>query len=233
MNGPVFGGYGGYPDVQAKTASYQLKSTDFAKIFTNKAATGAVVFTLPAIAGLPTGWTATFVSAVVAQDFSVTSSAGSDMVVNGVITGSTILLSRAGGVIKVTFDGTLWLCEVSEGGYPTVTAKTASYQVLESDYGVHFTNKGAGGAVTFTLPPIAGLVSGWHATFSSAVLAQNFIIASSDGNDMIAMNDIAASSLTFSTASEIAGATVKCTFDGALWICEINLGTDGQTVTIT
>lgn len=118
------------------------------------------------------------------------------------------------------------------GGYPKIEAKTADYQVVPGDHGKRFTNKAAGATVDFTLPAITEIVPGFTVSFSSMVLAQDMSVNSSEGNNLVAMNDIAASSITLTTASEIAGCTIVCVFDGTLWICEVHLGTDAQTVTI-
>lgn len=40
-------------------------------------------------------------------------------------------------------------------GQRTITAKTASYTITEADCGTTFTNAGASGAITFTLPAAA------------------------------------------------------------------------------
>lgn len=53
-----------------------------------------------------------------------------------------------------------------------VVAKTASYQVLASDSGTVFTNRGASGAVTFTLP---GVQAGLSYRFC-CVAAQNLLV---------------------------------------------------------
>lgn len=91
--------------------------------------------------------------------------------------------------------------------FTTEVAKTASYTVLNTDAGTLFTNVGAGGAVTFTLPALAAAnvnaVWGFYAT-----VAQNLIIAA-PANKLVALNNSTATSLTFSTASQIIGAYVE------------------------
>jgi hypothetical protein len=107
--------------------------------------------------------------------------------------------------------------------------KTASYTVLDSDNGTLFTNKGASGAVTFTLPATAK--KGLEYTFF-AVANQNLVVASGTADKMVVFNDAAADSIAFQTASEIIGGAVRVVGDGDLWYAFVNLGAETQTPTI-
>src|SRR3990167_5933595 len=102
--------------------------------------------------------------------------------------------------------------------YQPIEAKTASYTVKPEDLGKLFTNRGAGGSVTFTLPTTAEVFSGWWCEFFTAVLAQNVIIAAGTADKMVTFNDIAADSVALSTASERAGAGVRVVHDGTGWV---------------
>lgn len=114
-----------------------------------------------------------------------------------------------------------------------ISAKTASYQILGSDIGTTFTNRAAGGSVTFTLPPVADLPVGWWCRFFSAVLAQNFVIATSgSADDITTFNDLTADSVTLSTSSEIAGFGAEYVWDGTGWLAFHMLGSETQTPTI-
>lgn len=121
-------------------------------------------------------------------------------------------------------------------GYVKVEAKTAAYQLTVNDNGKVFTNRGAGGSVTFTLPPTTGLNVGFNARFFACVTNQNLVIASSgSSDDIVAYNDIGADSITFSTSAKIAGASVMVIWDGTGWLCvpgTWNTGADGTTVTV-
>lgn len=83
--------------------------------------------------------------------------------------------------------------------------KTADYTILPGDNGFLFTNAGASGAVTFTLPTIAPGYS-----FGFFVVAdQTVTIASAGSNDnIVTTNDAGADSIAFSTATEKIGAYV-------------------------
>ena len=83
-----------------------------------------------------------------------------------------------------------------------VTAKTAAYTVLQSDTGKIFTNSGASGSVTFTLPtPFAGLVL----TFIKATVAQNLILQCPTG---INVNGGSAAAKYQNTTSEMGTVTI-------------------------
>lgn len=139
--------------------------------------------------------------------------------------GNAYRIEPDGDSYRVTKNGTLI-------GLPkvTVVAKTANYTLTEADSGKVFTNVGASGSVTFTLPAVA-TSAGLHYKFISAVLAQNMVIAA-PANTMVAGNDIAATSITFSTASEIAGNGVEVFCDGTLWYAFLSLGNEAFTPTI-
>lgn len=86
-------------------------------------------------------------------------------------------LVRVGGYLKDLPAGDT----VAGGGGSsarTVTAKTADYTVLAGDSGTVFTNSGAAGDVTLTLPASAGCTSGsTYFTFQALSDAGQFIIA--------------------------------------------------------
>lgn len=80
--------------------------------------------------------------------------------------------------------------------------KTANYQILAADNGSLFTNLGAAGAVTLTLPAVA------TPGFTVEVLvmaAQNVIVASKEGTNIVWDGNASANSLAFSTASHQIG----------------------------
>ncbi len=99
-----------------------------------------------------------------------------------------------------------------------ILAKVASYQVKGEDFGTTFTTRGATAAVTFTLPPVADVQAGWWCEFFN-VSATGFVIASSGSADnIVALNDAGADSITVSTTSLIIGAYVRVIFDGTGWL---------------
>ncbi len=107
--------------------------------------------------------------------------------------------------------------------------KTASYAVLASDNLTHFDNLGALGAVTFTLPAIAnGLYYGF-----SAMAAQNLIVASAEGANVVALNNAVANSVAFQTGAAIIGGSFRVYANAAAtkWIVE-TASAGANTVTV-
>lgn len=97
------------------------------------------------------------------------------------------------------------------GGQPVaVTAKTADYTVVAGDNNKVFTTRGAGGAVNFTLPALSAVHAGWSCTFFNEA-DQNMTVTAADVDTMVVVNDLAADSIAYSTASEKIGATCKVT----------------------
>lgn len=115
--------------------------------------------------------------------------------------------------------------------FPTqqFVTKTASYQVLSTDNFVEFDNLGASGAVTFTLPAIA---NGYCFTFRARA-AQNLIVASSEGANMEALNNLVANSVAFQTGSAIIGGVFKIYSNpaGTKWLVS-TLSAGANTVTV-
>lgn len=90
-------------------------------------------------------------------------------------------------------------------------AKTASYQInpARGDApGTVYTNAGAAGAVTFTLPPPSKGVLGWWYRFRCLV-DQNLLVAAPVADTLIALNDTAADSIALSTASQRIGGLIE------------------------
>lgn len=98
----------------------------------------------------------------------------------------------------------------------------------ESESGKVFTTTGATGAVTFTLPDPASTKAGTVFTFVNTV-DQNMIVATT-ADKMVALNDAAATNVTFSTTSQKIGAAVRAVCDGSKWLMEI---LTNATVTVT
>lgn len=121
---------------------------------------------------------------------------------------------------------------ISRNLYHKIEAKTASYQIKPGDIGKVFTNRGASGAVTFTLPPVADLTVGWSCRFFVAA-NQSFVIASSGSADNITtFNDLTADSITINTSAERIGFGSEFVWDGTGWLAFNMLGAETQTPTI-
>lgn len=112
----------------------------------------------------------------------------------------------------------------------TITAKTTDYQVLITDNGTLFTNRGAAGTVIFTLPTIATLPSGWTCDFYQ-VADFTMTVAAAAGK-LVVFNDAAANSITFSTASELIGNSITVISDGTSFLVIPHIAAEGVTITI-
>lgn len=116
--------------------------------------------------------------------------------------------------------------------YRDISEKAASYQIIPGDIGKIFTNRGASGSITLTLPPVADLSTGWWCRFS-VVVDQTVVIASSGSADNInAFNDIAADSIAFQTSGEKVGGGGELVWDGTKWLVFLNLAAETQTPTV-
>lgn len=100
----------------------------------------------------------------------------------------------------------------NNGSVGVVAAKTASYTININEAGKMFTNKGAGGAVTFTLPaPKEG------AFFKFAVIAAQNIVVTATGGAKIDGGSANGSINCASTQALAGSAEVFCP-DGTNWI---------------
>lgn len=98
-----------------------------------------------------------------------------------------------------------------------VVAKTANYQILSASdpSGTLFTTRGAGGAVTFTLPAVAPALAGVFYDFDG-VANQTIGVAAAAGT-VVTFNNAAATSVTASTAGGKIGAHFRAICDGTSW----------------
>lgn len=109
---------------------------------------------------------------------------------------------------------------------PRMVAKTADYTVnpLVDRAGTIFTTRGATGAVIFTLPSIAsGQHKGLFYDFLNLV-DQNMTIAAPAVDTLVAVHDLAADSVIYSTSSQKIGALARAIWDGTAWAV-VNLST--------
>lgn len=119
---------------------------------------------------------------------------------------------------------------VNDGGgikSQAVQIKTANYQVLTTDPSDSvFTNRGAAGAVTFTLPAVTRALTGVRYRFIGVVAAQTIAVAGAAGT-VVTFNNAAATSVTCSTAGQLIGAEIVAECDGTSWLVR------GTTVGVT
>lgn len=110
---------------------------------------------------------------------------------------------------------------------PDVIPKTTSFTLDTSQVasGTQFTNRGAVGAVTITLPARSNIRAhrGYFVDFIG-VADQN--IAFTAGSAIaIALGSVAATSLTASTSSQKIGAVLRATWEGTAWVLTALQGT--------
>ena len=106
-------------------------------------------------------------------------------------------------------------------------AKTASATLVESDRDILWTNSGASGSVTLTLPttPKKDLAFYFH------VIADQNLVVTSTTTDVIAFNNAAATSVAFQTSSEKIGGGFAVIGNGSKWQV-INMSAGANTVTV-
>lgn len=110
-----------------------------------------------------------------------------------------------------------------------VVAKTAAFSVGLNESGTLFAVTGTG-SITATLPAVAS--SDGHVYFFVNCADQEFIVASAEGDNIVAFNNAAADSISITTASEHIGAASMFVGDGTLWYYfNMNAGA-AQTVTV-
>lgn len=108
------------------------------------------------------------------------------------------------------------------GRYTTLrkeVAKTANYTVVNNDNGTVFTNVGAAGAITFTLPTLSK-----RKRFAFRVEADFTVtVASAAGDDIVIIGDASVDSIAFSTPGEKIGGYLifESNAAGTKWIVQV------------
>lgn len=115
-----------YPEtVTAKTSDYTILNSDLPCIFTNRGASGTVIFTLPANSASVQGARVEFYT-VAAQVITITSNPADTLVVHADAAADTISSAATiGQHFKCIFDGTAWLVVSNPSAATTATAVTA------------------------------------------------------------------------------------------------------------
>lgn len=111
---------------------------------------------------------------------------------------------------------------------PRFVTKVAAYTVTAKETGTWFLTTGATAAVTFTLPPLS---DGPWIFFFTAVADIGMVVAG-PALTSITFNDATATSVAYSTSSEIMGGTVIAICDGTTVVLLTPIISEGQTVTI-
>lgn len=108
------------PIIRAKTAAYTVTADESGVLFTNRGATAAITFTLPAVTHLPIGTRYEFYG-VSAYGFTVASNGSSDniLTLNDATADSITCTSTSkiiGASVSVIWDGTAWLARQASVG---------------------------------------------------------------------------------------------------------------------
>lgn len=99
------------------------------------------------------------------------------------------------------------------GGQREVVALTANTTLTNYDIGKIFTNRGATGSITITLPAADSENAGGIITVMT-LADQSVTVASSPADKLVILNDAAADSVAVSTSSEKIGAVLDFISDG-------------------
>lgn len=113
-----------------------------------------------------------------------------------------------------------------------IRAKTANYTVNpNTDFGgQRFTNRGAVGAVTFTLPTLNTQPDYVGLTYEFYGIADQTFTVTAAAGKAVAFNNAACASLACSTGGQKIGALIIAVWDGTSWLLEG--GTNGVTYTV-
>lgn len=132
--------------------------------------------------------------------------------VNAGVTAGTVTASKT---LVVDANKALTGLVLSDLKLGAPVAKTTSYSCLAADTGKTFTTTGAAGAVTFTLPAVASN-AGLTFQFINTV-AQTMAVTAPAGT-LVAFNNGAATTATWSTAGNLYGAACHVVCDGTKWL---------------
>lgn len=108
--------------------------------------------------------------------------------------------------------------------------KTSNHTVSIADTGKILTNRGAGAAITFTLPRAATARN--VSVIIYVVADQSVTVQAEQAGELIVFNDAAANSVAYSTLGEKVGGAFFCNCDGTSWLIT-PWNWSRQTVTIT
>lgn len=102
--------------------------------------------------------------------------------------------------------------------YSFVSVKTADYTIVPASdaSGTVFSNRGAAGSVTYTLPAPTQALAGTYYEFEG-VANQNTVVSGGAGN-VVTFNNAAAASVAASTAGGKIGAHFLAKCDGVSWL---------------
>lgn len=113
----------------------------------------------------------------------------------------------------------------------TVEAKAASFTISSSDSGKFLTTRGAGGAITATLPTVTSAFTGVNFWLFNCV-NQNMGVAATTAGQIMFKNDTAADTVTYQQAGELIGAGFFVICDGTSWLV-MPLAEETVTIAVT
>jgi hypothetical protein len=99
-----------------------------------------------------------------------------------------------------------------------IVAKTAAHTITAAESGTLFTNRGATAAFTFTLPAVTGLPIGTNYSFYGVASAGYTVASNGSSDNIVSKNDVAADSITITTASLAISGAVRVIWDGTAWL---------------
>jgi hypothetical protein len=120
------------------------------------------------------------------------------------------------------------------GGTPrimTVEAKAASFTFSSSDSGKFLTTRGAGGAITVTLPTVTSAFTGMYFWLFNCV-DQNMGVSAQTNGEIMFKNDLAANTVTYQQAGELIGSGFFVICDGSSWLV-MPIAEEAVTIAVT
>lgn len=103
------------------------------------------------------------------------------------------------------------------------SALTANTTLNATHIGGIVTNRGAGGAITITVPDSGSFSGGWFEYHGLA--NQDVAFSAATAGDLVGLNDAAVNSVHFNTANEKIGAHATFFSDGTSWFVAASQGT--------
>jgi len=95
--------------------------------------------------------------------------------------------------------------------------KTANYTILATEHGTEFTNTGATGAITLTLPALSTAGINGTTYWVSVIANQSVTVAAAGSDNIVTFNNAAATSIAVTTTDEKIGTKLRFEAVGGKW----------------